>query len=92
MIWGQKEAARSTGAVSQATQGQWINKISWIKVWGIEVGRIRFTLEATYEVLPSPHTLSKLIGEDSTYSLCSGIASFWDIYNSVKEACLKGPL
>lgn len=50
---------------SKAFPGQVRSIIS--PVWCTEAGRMRFMLRATYYVLPPPHNLSKLIGEDVLY-------------------------
>lgn len=55
------------GSVDESVERK---KLSWREVWGIEVGRIRFMLEATHDSLPSSQNLSQWIGEDPTCPSC----------------------
>ncbi|KAK0145224.1 hypothetical protein N1851_015879 [Merluccius polli] len=93
----QEETVRCTKAVSQARQGQWVNwegvekkQIRWKDLWGMEAGRIRFMLGATYDVLPSPKNLSQWFGEDEKCTLCSCVGSLRHILSGCKLSLTQG--
>ncbi|KAK0145573.1 hypothetical protein N1851_015527 [Merluccius polli] len=93
----QEETVRCTKAVSQARQGQWVNwegvekkQIRWKDLWGMEAGRIRFMLGATYDVLPSPKNLSQWFGEDEKCTLCSCVGSLRHILSGCKVSLTQG--
>ena len=46
-------------------------KMSWRELWAMGTDRIKFIVEATYDVLPTP----QWIGEDRGSELCFGVGS-----------------
>ena len=95
-IHRQEEIVRCTKAVSQAKQGQWVNweglekkKIKWRDLLSMEASRIRFTIGAMYDVLPSPQNLNQWFGED-TCTLCSCVYSLRYILSGCKVRLSQG--
>jgi len=76
---------RSTKAVAQAKQGQWLNwegveekKLSWKELWSMEERSIRFLTGAT------PQNLKLWVNADPLCSLWSGTATLRHILSGCK--------
>ncbi len=73
-----QEAVRCARTIFQAKQGSWTRwdvvewrKITWNEMWSMEANILRFTIRATYDVLPSPTNLHLWMGEDQACPLCA---------------------
>jgi len=62
-------------------------KLSWKKLWSMEERTIRFLIEATYDVLPTPQNLKLWINGDP---LCSGTATLRHILSGCKVSPSQG--
>ena len=93
----QEEMLRSTKAVAQVKQGQWLNwegvekkKLSCKELWSMEERSIRFLIGATYDVLPTPQNLKLWLNGNLLCSLCSGTASLRHILSGCKVSLSQG--
>ncbi|XP_028310814.1 uncharacterized protein LOC114468234 [Gouania willdenowi] len=73
------EESRTIKAVGMKQQGAWTRwenaverKVTWAELWKAEPHRIKFLIQAVYDVLPSPSNLHTWgVAETSACSLCS---------------------
>uniref|UniRef100_A0A3B1K6T8 Reverse transcriptase domain-containing protein n=1 Tax=Astyanax mexicanus TaxID=7994 RepID=A0A3B1K6T8_ASTMX len=93
----QEEEARRAKAAGQSKQGQWMRwesvekrRITWRELWGLDTGRIKFLLGATYDVLPTPQNLAQWVGEDPSCKLCAGSGTLKHILSACKVSLSQG--
>ena len=65
-------------------------KLSWKELWSIEERSIRFLIEATYDVLPTPQNLKLWVNGDPLCLLCSGTATQRHILSGCKVSLSHG--
>lgn len=65
-------------------------KITWSELWLMETSRLRFTIGATYDVLPSPTNFHVWCGQDPTCHLCAASERLKHILVGCKKSLTQG--
>lgn len=92
------EEERTGRMVGMQQQGAWTRwegaldrKVTWAEIWQAEPHRIRFLIQAVYDVLPSPANLHRWgMAESPSCALCSGRGSLEHILSSCPKALGEG--
>jgi hypothetical protein len=92
------EETRQCKTVSMSQQGRWTRwesvqskKITWTELWNVAPQRIKFLVQAVYDVLPTPTNLmtwGKI--ENSNCSLCGKPGNLEHILSSCSKALADG--
>nr|XP_057943465.1 uncharacterized protein LOC131138512 [Doryrhamphus excisus] len=97
-IRAEVEEERRTRTVAMRQQGAWTNwdqasarKITWSELWKSEPARLKFLIQAVYDVLPSPSNLHCWgLAETPACPLCSAWGSLEHILSCCPKALGEG--
>ena len=92
------EETRTVKAVGMKQQGAWTRwenaverKATWAELWKAEPHRIKFLIQAVYDVLPSPSNLHTWgIAETPVFPLCSKLGTLEHILSCCTRALGDG--